>query len=609
MATTHHSAEPSVATTGHEHELEANHRAWGTTKGGITFVEKPQVRRRTSSSLGADGSSVKGENSDDAHLVCYNDLFPPPVVRQWIDNGRLYREAEERAPSRYELFFDLILVGVVHQMADVASEDVSGATVAKIVLTFYPAATIWADLRNWMNASGQDDLLERIQLLITTICLVGYSVNAAGIEVGHHADTDVAETVVHAVTRRAAEVAAEVVGAAEDGGEHGEGIQRTVVAAVAFFLVPKLLRMVTYAWYAYALPDFRRAHLGKILGLFLPSMFYFGIIWAPNLKVAAILAIIGIFIDTCHRLFIGVVVTLEKRRNKRHAARQAALEAGTTSEHPADPTIPTFIGEGIAMRSNMMPAVSIEHLIERNAGFTVVVLGESVVSLLYIASSAAGNVGASVQFGRATFALITIFIFNGLYFEATLSRRFIHAIRRHWFTGVLWDLSHFPLCLALILSSAAVQKVTSLETVGNGVRWQYGGGLAVALAVITTKGLLHRSLDPKGASRLSQIYRALARYSVALIFALIPLTNSLDDTKFLATYAGIASALVVFEIWAKLGNEEVVDEVDHRPVEADEMEEEESERREERRAEVRVGTKAGDQGEDLEAKESASASA
>jgi hypothetical protein len=56
---------------------------------------------------------------------------------------------------------------------------------------------------------------------------------------------------------------------------------------------------------------------------------------------------------------------------------------------------------------------------------------------------------------------------------------------------------------------------------------------------------------------------------VALIFALIPLVNRISDLSFLATYAGVASFLVIFEVWAKLGTEIDEDRVDHSPVDVD----------------------------------------
>ncbi|KAK0520950.1 3'-5' RNA exonuclease complex component, partial [Tilletia horrida] len=39
--------------------------------------------------------------------VSWGHLFKRPLVRQWLHNGKLYREEDEREPSRFELFFDL----------------------------------------------------------------------------------------------------------------------------------------------------------------------------------------------------------------------------------------------------------------------------------------------------------------------------------------------------------------------------------------------------------------------------------------------------------------------------------------------------------------------
>ena len=37
-----------------------------------------------------------------------------PVVRQYLHNGVLYREAHTRDPSRFELFFDLLVSAVLN---------------------------------------------------------------------------------------------------------------------------------------------------------------------------------------------------------------------------------------------------------------------------------------------------------------------------------------------------------------------------------------------------------------------------------------------------------------------------------------------------------------
>ena len=41
-------------------------------------------------------------------------LIKAPVVRQFLHNGHLYKEEEERTISHFELFADLVFVAVIH---------------------------------------------------------------------------------------------------------------------------------------------------------------------------------------------------------------------------------------------------------------------------------------------------------------------------------------------------------------------------------------------------------------------------------------------------------------------------------------------------------------
>lgn len=86
------------------------------------------------------------------------DLVHPPVVRQWIAGGKLYRERGERGSPRIELFLDLLYVGVVHQLAEAAVEDPTWAGVARFVLTFWPSWSVWEEARRYSNVSGMDDV-------------------------------------------------------------------------------------------------------------------------------------------------------------------------------------------------------------------------------------------------------------------------------------------------------------------------------------------------------------------------------------------------------------------------------------------------------------------
>jgi hypothetical protein len=138
-------------------------------------------------------------------MVRYNiDLFlQRPVLRQWLSHGKVYREASERQSSRFELFFDLLFVGIVHKIAEAAAEEPTGIGFAKYVLTFCPAFSIWgkctpelhvivsnfffkiiADVRDIANQFANDDVTQRAYILWIMVLLVGYSNNGSTIQWG-----------------------------------------------------------------------------------------------------------------------------------------------------------------------------------------------------------------------------------------------------------------------------------------------------------------------------------------------------------------------------------------------------------------------------------------
>jgi hypothetical protein len=119
-------------------------------------------------------------------MVRYNidQFLQRPVLRQWLSHGKIYREASERQSSRFELFFDLLFVGIVHQIAEAAAEEPTGIGFAKYVLTFCPAFSIWADVRDTANQFANDDVSQRVFILWIMVLLVGYSNNASTVRWG-----------------------------------------------------------------------------------------------------------------------------------------------------------------------------------------------------------------------------------------------------------------------------------------------------------------------------------------------------------------------------------------------------------------------------------------
>jgi hypothetical protein len=77
------------------------------------------------------------------------------------------------------------------------------------------------------------------------------------------------------------------------------------------------------------------------------------------------------------------------------------------------------------------PAINIEHKVERTNAFVTLVLGYSVVGVIY---QNAGH-GFNAFLGKAVLGLVQAFIFNWLYFDVDGSNIYLHAIRRHVHSG------------------------------------------------------------------------------------------------------------------------------------------------------------------------------
>jgi len=197
-----------------------------------------------------------------------------------------------------------------------------------------------------------------------------------------------------------------------------------------------------------------------------------------------------------------------------------------------------------------IPALNIEHFLERTAAFVVIVLGEMVLSVVYRATG--DRAGFQNIYGSAICGLILAFNLCWLYFDAECSRRFLHAIRRHWFSGLTFTNLHFPLCASLVVVSAAMSRMTQdPDNVSQALRWYFGGGLGCAMISMAALGMTHRSLDPSGSTKLGREVQLGFRIAAGIALTCLPLSN-LGSLQLLGVAAGITAFLVITETYGKL---------------------------------------------------------
>ncbi|OXG80481.1 hypothetical protein C345_05169 [Cryptococcus neoformans A2-102-5] len=471
--------------------------------------------------LSAKGLQRRGTYGTENHLVFHEDfqeewkplrvreLIRPLTVRQWIEGGKIHREPVSCETPRFELFFDLLFVAIIHQLADAAIEEPGGRSVARFILTFWPSWSVWEEARKFANQSGTDDLLHRLWILMGMMTLIGYTANASAIELE---PTGEEETVDHSAVR----------------------------AAVAFWLVIKLTRVIVLLYYAWKLPSFRGAHIWKAIAVLIPMFFLFPLIWVTSRTAQIVLATLLIVVDVCR---IDLLVLAIRGRIYEFQQRRAQGKKGLgVKGWDRMPDLP---------QTYKIPVTNIEHAVERLGAFVVIVLGEMVMNLVYTAVK--GEIGVSHQFGKAALGLMVAWAINYLYMlPSEPNAEYEHALRHSWFSGICFTFFHWPLCASLILASAASGKMVVNDEVETGVHWYWGSGVGLAIIFMAILDLTHQDLAPNQA-RIPRVIRALLALCAGLSLILFSLgTQHMTSTGVLAITVGITWFLLAFSIFGML---------------------------------------------------------
>lgn len=97
--------------------------------------------------------------------------FTRPHALNYFKDGVLFRTKGERSLGRTELFLDLMYVGIVANLAGLASEDASGGALLQYILMFIPYWTVWADIKDFTNYYYNEDLTQRLYILWILVLL------------------------------------------------------------------------------------------------------------------------------------------------------------------------------------------------------------------------------------------------------------------------------------------------------------------------------------------------------------------------------------------------------------------------------------------------------
>ena len=216
--------------------------------------------------------------------------------------------------------------------------------------------------------SGTDDAIQRIYILFTSVLLIGYTAQSASIE-------------LH-----------------QDGSGHvfipSQGYE-ALQGATGFLLVAKGTRLLQLLWYAWYLPKFRSSHLVQVVFTLIPSIIFFRLLNVDTVFATMEVFILGMGLDLIGKYIAGVLVSI-------------------------------FGADGPNKHHLFIPALEIGHVIERTTAFYVLVTGEILISVSYIATES--EIGIRDEWVRCCLGVTLAFWLCWVRLECSYSQIFSHFI-------------------------------------------------------------------------------------------------------------------------------------------------------------------------------------
>lgn len=161
-------------------------------------------------------------------------FWKTPIVRQYFHRGLLWRAQEIEEVASFELFVDLLYVGIIAIIGDTAAENTTRFGFLQFLITFVLSWKMWNDLTLSISWFETDDIAQRIAVLFVMICLFGYTLNIV------------------------------------------EAFESTWTQLVAFYLTQRLFNCVYYLHIGYLLPMVRGSMIFYAVSIIIPSALWIG---------------------------------------------------------------------------------------------------------------------------------------------------------------------------------------------------------------------------------------------------------------------------------------------------------------------------------------------
>lgn len=138
--------------------------------------ESPSLSGTSTPRAGSSVSNEK-ESASERGFRTPLKLFKVPALRQYFHKGILWRSSGSEEVQSFELFVDLLYVGILQIQGDQTSETPTGLSLLHFVITFSLSYKIWNDMNLCISWFETDDVFQRVSILFLLACLFGYTTN------------------------------------------------------------------------------------------------------------------------------------------------------------------------------------------------------------------------------------------------------------------------------------------------------------------------------------------------------------------------------------------------------------------------------------------------
>ncbi|ESZ94376.1 hypothetical protein SBOR_5240 [Sclerotinia borealis F-4128] len=484
--------------TDHSVALDANFSKYGYSAHLRTYDDASGLSSSASSLYHGPDGHEKKDWAAEKRKGRIMKLYKKPTVRQYFHRGLLWRASGTTEVASFELFVDLLYVGILAINGDHASEDPTGYELLRFVITFIMSWKIWSDLALIISWFETDDIAQRISILFIMACLLGLTTNML------------------------------------------EAFENTYAMLIAFYLTARLFMGSYFIFLAWCIPMVRAMLIAQATIILIPSILWIGSIYIDLPQRFAIIAI-AILIDLTGTVGVLFLVRGTKNISARLGAwadRVFEFYPATNIEHKTERTnaFVTLVFGYSVVAIIYQSAASFG----LNAFFGKAVLGliqAFAFNWIYFdldgadlfAHAIRRDVTASLIWGLAHLPFIMSYVLGG----AALSR-----------LVVVRD------CADTSLESLTeAYQAKSEPEISYGLRWFYCAGFGIALFCMGIISACHIHKKDHHGIRLAKRYRMLNRLFICIIIILLPLAHSLNSLQLISIVTGLVVWVLVLELW------------------------------------------------------------